>query len=549
MASPVDAGSIYSEVRIRLDKLTADIGAVKTGFDKMGRDIRTSSNKTEKKLTSNFDSMKLAGTVAIAAITLAFKKSLTVFAQTEQSLANVKAVSNATAEEFNLLEQAAADAGTTTRFTAGQAADALFYLSSAGLDAKESVAALDGVLTLAGATGSDLAQTAQAVTSTLSQFSLESSKSTDVANIFAAANSNSQATLEKLQGALRQTGAVAGALDIPLEEVVGSLQALFNAGYQGENAGRALKSALADLANQASPTVDKLTKLGISFEEINPEVVGLTGAIGALEKANLSTAETIDAFGKVAGGQLVTLIKTGQKGLEEYTDAVTETNEAARQYAVQNDTLAGSIDAFKSASEGAGNSLNETLSPVLRLLIDIGAAFLRIITKIPEGIKALATGAGVATIGFFALQKALLLIGFTLTTGPLAIVAGIGAAVVGFSALIKKSNEIKQQNLKKEFGELAESIGKTGQEIDEFVAQSGKAVAILDRFLRLGTTNQKELARNVERTARLYGLTSKQLVEVGIRSKRVTDESKIQLKILRDKILEQEELNKRVLVS
>jgi len=125
MASPVDAGSIYSEVRIRLDKLTADIGAVRTGFDKMGRDIRTSSNKTEKKLTSNFDSMKLAGTVAIAAITLAFKKSLTVFAQTEQSLANVKAVSNATAEEFNLLEQAAADAGTTTRFTAGQAASSL----------------------------------------------------------------------------------------------------------------------------------------------------------------------------------------------------------------------------------------------------------------------------------------------------------------------------------------------------------------------------------------------------------------------------------------
>ena len=125
MATPVDAGSIYSEVRIRLDKLNKDLKAVSTGFDKMGKGIRTSSDSTEKTMTSNFKSIGLAGTLAIGIITVAFKKAISVFADTEQSLANVKAVSNATAAEFKELEEAANAAGTTTSLsTTDASADA-----------------------------------------------------------------------------------------------------------------------------------------------------------------------------------------------------------------------------------------------------------------------------------------------------------------------------------------------------------------------------------------------------------------------------------------
>ncbi len=37
MAAPVDAGSIYADVRIRLDRMNGDIKAVQTGFDKLGK--------------------------------------------------------------------------------------------------------------------------------------------------------------------------------------------------------------------------------------------------------------------------------------------------------------------------------------------------------------------------------------------------------------------------------------------------------------------------------------------------------------------------------
>lgn len=537
MAAPVDAGSIYSDVRIRLDKLNGDIKAVNTGFDKLGKSLRTNSDKTTKTQTENFNKFKLSGVAAIAAVTLAFKQAITVFASTEQALANVQAVSNATAKEFKELEDAAESAGTTTRFTAGQAADALFFLSSAGLSATESVKALDGVLALAGATGSDLSQSAQTITSTLSQFGLAAEKAADVANVFAAANSNSQATLDKLQGSLRQVGPVAAGLGIELEEVVGSLQALFNAGFQGESAGRALKSALADLANEASPTIEKLEALGVSFADVNPEAVGLTSAIGALERAGLSTAQVIDAFGKVAGPQLVTLIGAGEAALTDYENAVTGTQEAARQYAVQNDTLSGSIDALKSAVEGTSNSFIETLAPVLRAGIDLFTNLLRIINKIPDVFKGLGAGAAGAATGVLVITKALALLGVTIGSGPLAPIVVISALSVGLVTLIKRGNEVKQQRLAEEFGNLATEMGLAGQEIDEFTNKAGKIEKAF-QFLQAGGVDLDGLKENISGIAAEFELTEDQIIKIGLASKEVTEEFKAQLSELQKQTAE-----------
>lgn len=436
-----DAGSIYSEVRIKLDALTADITAVNAQFDKIGTSVQAQNTKTKK----SFEDLGLAGTVAIGAITLAFKSAVSTFAETEQKLANVKAVSNATAAEFAQLEEAANEAGTTTRFTAGEAADALYYLSSAGLSATESIAALDGVLELAGATGSDLATTAQAVTSSLSQFGLEADESARVANVFAAAASNSQATLDKMKASLTTVGPVAGALGIELEEVTGSLQSLYNAGFKGETAGTALKTALAFLADESSTTVTELKKLGIAFEEINPEEVGLTGALEALEDAGASTADVIAAFGTEAGPALVSLLNDGTDAIKDYTEAVTDTNEAARQYAEQNDTLAGSFDSFTSAAEGASNHMIEQLEPILSAVVDLAASLLRGVAQLPDGLTALGTGATVAAVGFVALAKGLALVGVSLSTGPLALVAVAGAAAVGLVTLAGKVKDARDR--------------------------------------------------------------------------------------------------------
>ena len=168
----VDAGTIYSEVRIALDKLKQDIGQVEAQFNKFSKQNATTANATEKKWTDSFKKINLQGVAAVAALTLAVKQAISTFANFEQSMANVQSVARSTPEEFRELEAAAIEAGESTRFTASQAADAMYYLASAGLEGKEVMDALNGTLQLAGATQSDLAFTARALTATKSQNNL-----------------------------------------------------------------------------------------------------------------------------------------------------------------------------------------------------------------------------------------------------------------------------------------------------------------------------------------------------------------------------------------
>jgi TP901 family phage tail tape measure protein len=276
-------------------------------------------------------------------VVIAFKSVIETFARTEQSLANVKAVTGASSEEFARLTQAANDAGAATRFSASQAADALYALASAGFTAEQSIAALQATLLLAGATQSDLAFSAETLTAVISQYSLEASDATRVSNVLVASIGASQATIEKLSRAFRQAGPVAAALGISLEETTGALSLLFNAGFQGEQAGTALRNILGSLAAENDPVIKSLQALGVAFESVNPATNSLAEIIGNLGEAGLSTGQIIGAFGREVGPQIVTLIKQGRGALEQYTKAVTGTNAAAEQYAAQNDTLAGSL--------------------------------------------------------------------------------------------------------------------------------------------------------------------------------------------------------------
>lgn len=455
---PVNAGTIFSEVRILVDKLKGDISKVEAEFNKLGADSKKRSEGFAKNWGKALEKINLTGVAAIAGLNLAVKQAIGIFVEFEQGIANVAAVSGAAGEELEKLEKTAREAGATTRFSAREAADALFFLASAGLNATQSAEALNGVLSLASATGSDLAFTAETLTSTLSQFNLQATEAERVSNIFAAANSNSQATVEKLSTALRSAGPVANAFGVGLEEVVGNLQVLFNAGLRGERAGVALRNVLGELADKTGPTVKRLTELGLQFKDLDPAAVGLTGAIDALAKANLTAGEVTSVFGRDAAAVL-TLIKAGKSDIDEFTKAVTGTNAAEEAAAKQLNTLKGDLDIFNSTLQETAIGLTKELSPALRFFVNIGKGFLDVLNALPGPIKLflaiLATGVPVVTAAAIAIKTFGAAIGGVL--GPItAIVAAAGAVItiIGtlageaakFNKVYEESNKILDEN-------------------------------------------------------------------------------------------------------
>lgn len=531
---PVDAGTIYSEVRIQIDKLRGDIRKVQTSFDQFSSKNAAQATNVENNWKKSFNALSLVGVAAFVAVSAAAKNGIKTFAQFEQSIANVRSVAGGTEEEFKKIEDAAISAGESTRFTASQAADALYSLASAGLDAEESVAALDGVLKLAGATGSDLASTSASVVSTLAQYNLEAEEATRVSNVFAAAIGNSQANMEKLTAAFRQVGPVAGALNISLEETTGAIQALLDAGYQGEQAGTALRNILSSLASESDPTTQKLINLGLSFEKLDPTINGIVDVIGTLNDANLEASDILDAFGVRAGPQLLTLLSTGKKGLEDYTEAVTDTNAAAEAYAIQNDTLQGSFDKLSSAVESVTIGFVKEFAPVLRVIIDGLKNLVSFVGSLPGPLKILfgvfilgvPTVLGVAgAIG--TLTAAMAGMGVTLSAvlGPISLVVGGIAVLTGSIAAIGGAiKKARFDDLEKRFGAFAEEAGYSAEQMNKLVgtmedlgAESDFAIkqtiTKLQQFQQEVGISDEELNKLVD-TAKTLGATDKNIDKV-----------------------------------
>ncbi len=432
----VDAGTIRSEVRVALDRLRADLKKVDARFDQFAKKQQTTQNKVKTGWKKAFGGIGIAGIAAFAAIGLAVKSAVKLFAQFEQSLANVESVAGATAAEMKELEDAAISAGEQTRFTASQAADAMYFLASAGFSATESIEALDGVLALATATQSDLAFTSAAVAATISQFGFEASEASKVSNVFAAAIANSQATMEKMSTSMRNVGPVASALDQSLEQTTGALQALFDAGFIASQAGTGLRNILASLAAQTDPTVQKLERLGVKFEDINTSTHSLAEVVGTLNEANLEAGDILAAFGRKAGPQILTLLRVGEQGIEEYTEAVTGTEAATEAAAIQLDTLQGSFDQLKSVMQSAAIQMIGEVAPALRGIVD----FLRLViggfNELPGPIKAF-VGAALAAIPVIGgLTLAITLLKAASGLGLVAILSTAAGAIVGLTLAI-----------------------------------------------------------------------------------------------------------------
>ena len=112
----------------------------------------------------------------------------------EQTMRNVQSVSGATGEEFQELTAFAQEMGRTTVFQATEAANAMYFLASAGQSAAEQMQSLKPILDLAAATQADLASSSEIVVSTLNAFGLSARSAARVANVFAAGISASQLT-------------------------------------------------------------------------------------------------------------------------------------------------------------------------------------------------------------------------------------------------------------------------------------------------------------------------------------------------------------------
>jgi TP901 family phage tail tape measure protein len=369
-----------------------------------------------------------AGAVAASIGALLYKPTQ-LAVNFQQAIANVGAVSGATAGELVALGVAARKQGRETMFTATQSAEAMQYLAMAGLKADQTIAVLPGVLNLAAAGNLNLAETADIATNIMSAFGLEVTDMTRIGDVLTRTFTSSNSTLESVAATMKYVGPVAKLAGLELEEAAAMTGVLANAGIKGQMAGTSLRGMLLRLAGKTKPAAAALRELGINTVDSEGNLRNLVTVLGEMGVAldGMPTGKALDIIktlfeteGTSGAGTLLTFAKDG--GLAQYAKNIAgegkgdKARTAKDVAAARLATASGSFDLFKSAVEDLSISLGDALLPALTELATSGA----------KGALALSNWTG-------ANREA--------TTTIVKVVAGVGglAAALGATAIVISS--------------------------------------------------------------------------------------------------------------
>lgn len=433
----------------------------------------------------------------LAGLKRTITESARLFADFDDTMRAVAAVSGATGEQFAEMTELAKEMGETTRFTAQQAADALRILSIAGLSAKDAMQALPQVLSLAAASSTDLTTSTQILTQVMAGYGLTAGELGRVNDVLVKTFTSTNTNLTDLGQAFTFVGPLAKSLGLELEETSAVLGQLADSGLRGTKGGRALRAALAALIAPTTNAGKLFKKLGVDTKEMGIDLAGSASALKSLgvEIEDTTTGKirpfvdiledlkdglnelptstqrniaTMTIFGKVAGTAMITLLGKTSGSLTELTQKLRDADGVALQVAEDMESgLGGSFRRFQAAAEGVSLEFAEQFAPALIEATEnvkdllsvlgetVGVQFGKLISDVitlgnaandaqqsfslmEESFKVMAVGIGTLRIGFLSIAFSVKEIIKGLTVGVLTAVQVVQQAIGDVRAIISE---------------------------------------------------------------------------------------------------------------
>ncbi|RHW21705.1 phage tail tape measure protein [Pseudomonas jilinensis] len=280
-------------------------------------------------------------------------------------------------EEYRALRAQARQLGASTQFTAGQAADAQGFLAMAGFNPNAIMAAMPGMLDLAKAGDSDLAQTADIASNILSGFGLQADKMGNVGDVLVGTFTRSNTNLQMLGETMKYAAPVAAALGQDIETVAAMAGKLGDAGIQGSMGGTALRAIMNRLSAPPKMAANALDALGVSAKDAMGNMRQLPNILEDLYRKteHMGNAERAGYLKAIAGEEAVSgltylMNQAGSGELQGFIATLRQTEgEASNTAKVMADNMRGDLAALGSAWQDLGIQMMETQDGPLRGLV------------------------------------------------------------------------------------------------------------------------------------------------------------------------------------
>ena len=469
------------ETEQELRRLQEEAAATSTALAKI--------DEAGKKMEAFGDSVTSAGqkimpaSMAVAGLGAAAVKTAADF---DSGMSKVAAISGATGDDLDALRDKAREMGAKTKFSASEAASAMEYMAMAGWKTEDMLGGIEGIMSLAAASGEDLATTSDIVTDALTAFGLSAQDSGHFADILAAASSNANTNVRMMGETFKYCAPIAGALGFSAEDVAEAIGLMANAGIKSTQAGTALRTIMNNLSGEVKITGAALGEVTIattnadgSMRDLSDILADCRGAFSQLsESERAQAAEAL--VGKNAMSGFLALMNTAPEDIEKLSTAIDNCDGTAAQMAeTMQDNLAGQLTILKSQLEELAISFGEMLMPAIRAIVSKIQAFVDKLNGMSESQR-----------------KAILTIGLIVAAlGPLLVIIGtliskVGVAMQGF---VKLATGVKKLGVAVKagtgvFGKLGAALGGISAPVLAIVAVVAVLIAA---FKHLWDTNEE----------------------------------------------------------
>lgn len=354
----ISLGEFEATLRLR-DQLTPALRTASAQFAQFSKDVKGMGDS----LASAGRTLTTAITLPLGAMGAAAVASGTSFIK-QMNL--VSAVTDASAEDFDRLKQAALEWGNKTQFSASEAAGAMVDLGKAGFDANQSIEALPSTLNLAAAANMSLSDAATLTSNVMKTFGLEVTDLAHANDILASAANSSTIEVADLRESFKYVGPVAAQAGVSLADASAAMALMGEAGIKGSMAGTTLRNALTTLMTPTKKQAELMHELGLEGVYANGKMADMSEVIDRIARSGKDSSLVLELFGDRAGPGMAALVQKGSLALSMLTAQLDNTHGSAQRMAdAAMKGFPGAMERMRGAIETAGASVLSALEPAM----------------------------------------------------------------------------------------------------------------------------------------------------------------------------------------
>ncbi len=304
-----------------------------------------------------------SGAMAIFTIMATIKQLIVSFVDFQQTLQNMKAVTQASSEDMELVATAAMKIARTTPIAADKAVEMGLEFTRAGMSAKDAAAFMEIAAKITTVTGEDAKIVADTLATSFFAWKMGAKDAAAAGDIIAGALNFSRLKVQDLQTAFNYFGAVASSFGKSFLETNAILAQFSQVGFRATTIATGMSQLLSELEAPSQKARKALKGLGLEMADISANNK-FSDVIKKFESVGLTAGQAMSLFAVRAGRLLAAGLEVGSKEFEKMEAKIAASHQLTKG-------LEDAMGGLKNQMINMGNSMKVAVIDLLMALLPV----------------------------------------------------------------------------------------------------------------------------------------------------------------------------------